>query len=108
VPLRDSNFNRSKSWLKGLEYAALGVPFVASPTKPYQKLAELGCGDVVRPTTRSTDAWQRALMRYVEDEEYRRLRAEEGRIQARSMTIEGHAEEWLQAWSNALTLRRAR
>ena len=44
VPLLDSAFNRAKSWLKGLEYAALGVPFVASPTPEYVKLAGLGAG----------------------------------------------------------------
>jgi len=107
VPLRDSTFNRAKSWLKGLEYAALGVPFVASQTKPYKQLHSLGICDVVQPTTASTSAWTRALMRYVEDEEYRLLRAEEGRIQARTMTVEAHAEDWLNAWRNALTLRRA-
>src|ERR1019366_1809483 len=35
VPLRPNRFNAGKSWLKGLEAAALGVPFVASPTPEY-------------------------------------------------------------------------
>ena len=30
VPLADLVFNYAKSWLKGIEYAALGIPFVAS------------------------------------------------------------------------------
>lgn len=107
VPLADTAFNRAKSWLKGLEYAALGVPFVASPSKPYQDLVRLGAGDLVSMTTRSTGAWKRALLRYVEDEEYRRLRSEEGRIVASGLTYEKHGEKWLQAWGNALTLRRA-
>lgn len=108
VPLRDSTFNRSKSWLKGLEYAALGVPFVASPTKPYQHLSELGAGDLVRTTTRNTGAWQDVVERLVTDAEYRRLRAEEGRIVARQLTYERHGEKWLTAWNSALSLRRAR
>jgi glycosyltransferase involved in cell wall biosynthesis len=108
VPLADSTFNRAKSWLKGLEYAALGVPFVASPTAPYRQLERLGAGDLVTSTTKNTNAWKRALLRYVEDEEYRRLRSEEGRIVASDLTYENHGEEWLQAWGNALTLRRAR
>ena len=40
VPLQRSRFNEAKSNLKGLEYAALGVPFVASPTAEYERLAE--------------------------------------------------------------------
>lgn len=40
VPLADNAFNRAKSWLKGMEYAALGVPFVASPRAEYERLAE--------------------------------------------------------------------
>jgi O-antigen biosynthesis protein len=107
VPLSDTKFNRAKSWLKGLEYASLGVPFVASPTQPYRDLVALGAGDLVSTTTRSTSAWKRELMRYVEDEEYRRLRSEEGRIVARQLTYEKNGEQWLRAWANALTVRRA-
>jgi hypothetical protein len=38
VPLADLPFNDAKSWLKGLEYAAAGVPFVASPAREYVRL----------------------------------------------------------------------
>ena len=40
VPLQASKFNNAKSWLKGLEWASLGVPFVASPTAEYLRLAD--------------------------------------------------------------------
>ncbi len=47
VPLRNVAFNRSKSWIKGLEYAAAGVPFVASPLPEYVRLRALhGIGRV--------------------------------------------------------------
>lgn len=107
VPLADTKFNRAKSWLKGLEYAALGVPFVASPTQQYKALAEFGMGDTVRTTTRNSRAWTDALLRFVEDEEYRQLRSEEGRILAGQFTYEKNGFEWLQAWGNALSMRRA-
>jgi hypothetical protein len=45
VPLADSRFNRCKSWLKGIEYASLGVPFVASPLPEYLRLAGEGAGE---------------------------------------------------------------
>ncbi len=108
VPLRDSKFNRAKSWLKGLEYAALGVPFVASPTAEYRKLSKLGAGDLVTTTTRSTSAWERALLQLIEDPDYAARRSEEGRTVASEWTYEKHAEKWLQAWRDALSLRRAR
>lgn len=38
VPLRDCPQNHAKSFLKGLEYAAAGVPFVAQRTAEYEAL----------------------------------------------------------------------
>lgn len=46
VPLSDRPFNRAKSWIKGLEYAAAGVPFVAADLPEYRRLANLGIGRV--------------------------------------------------------------
>jgi glycosyltransferase involved in cell wall biosynthesis len=108
VPLADTTFNASKSWLKGLEMAALGIPFVASPTQQYVKLSRLGAGDVVATTTTNTGAWTRALERYVDDAEYRQLRAEEGRIVTRGLTYEKNAEKWVNAWRLAQTVSQAR
>lgn len=44
VPLADVPFNRAKSWIKGLEYAAAGIPFVAQATPEYVELAAQGAG----------------------------------------------------------------
>lgn len=108
APLADTRFNGSKSWLKALEYAALGVPFVASPTQQYKALARLGAGDLVSSTTPSRSQWLRAIRKLVEDHVYRERRADEGREVARGLTIEGHAEEWVNAWHLARTIRTAR
>lgn len=49
VPLEMNPFNFSKSWLKGLEYASAGIPFVASPTPEYLALYnEYGIGRIAR------------------------------------------------------------
>lgn len=40
VPLTMNPFNDSKSWIKGLEYAAAGIPFIASPSAAYKQLKE--------------------------------------------------------------------
>lgn len=40
VPLTDIPFNNAKSYIKGLEYAAAGIPFVASHVGEYIRLRE--------------------------------------------------------------------
>ena len=46
VPLNDIPFNHAKSNIKGLEYAAAGIPFVAQALPEYQRLAGDGIGRV--------------------------------------------------------------
>lgn len=49
VPLSDVPFNLAKSNIKGLEYTAAGIPFVASDTPEYRALHEnFGIGQIVR------------------------------------------------------------
>lgn len=48
VPLRDTPFNRAKSFIKGLEYAAAGIPFVAQALDAYVDLASNGIGRTAR------------------------------------------------------------
>lgn len=54
VPLRMSPFNEAKSDLKGLEYAACGIPFVAAPSGPYVRLQD-DWGRCVRLARKSAD-----------------------------------------------------
>lgn len=46
VPLNDVPFNYAKSYLKGLEYAIAGKPFISSLTPEYKYLADAGIGRV--------------------------------------------------------------
>jgi hypothetical protein len=102
APLADTAFNRGKSFLKPLEMAALGVPFVASPLPEYARLAELGAGDLAsRPRQ-----WLAALRRLLTDAEYRAERAGRGREVAAGLTYEAHADGWAAAWSEPLKARR--
>lgn len=99
VPLALTNFNEAKSWLKGLEYASVGVPFVASPTQQYRELAENGIGWIAE----SPDDWYRLVGEMVNDDEHRNALATawRGEIAAR-YTIEAHAHRWWDAWGQAL------
>ena len=51
VPLNMIPFNEAKSNIKGLEYAASGIPFVAAPTGEYKALAADGVGRVAGSDT---------------------------------------------------------
>lgn len=53
VPLNDIPFNHAKSFIKGLEYAAAGIPFVSSYSPEYEYLAEQGIGRVAK----TQDEW---------------------------------------------------
>lgn len=103
VPLAENRFSEAKSWLKGLEYAAVGVPFVASPRADYLRLHAEGLGVLVEEPT----DWTAELRRLIEDDALRAERAEEGRETASSMTYELHAGRWMEAWECALANRRS-
>ena len=54
VPLVRNDFNESKSYLKGLEYAAAGIPFIATPTEEYRLLHAA----VVGRLSETPDEWR--------------------------------------------------
>lgn len=88
VPLRSTPFNEAKSDLKGLEYAAAGIPFVASPTSPYRELHERW-GDCVRIARKPVD-WVKGI-RHFADPAVRQDAAEE----LRKQVLERHLTEGL-------------
>lgn len=53
VPLNNIEFNHAKSFIKGLEYAAAGVPFISSYSPEYQYLADNGIGRIAN----TQDEW---------------------------------------------------
>ena len=60
IPLEDTPFNRSKSWVKGLEACAMGLPFVASKLPEYESL---GVGRLVDQRKPNADQeWIDALL----------------------------------------------
>lgn len=103
VPLDLIAFNEAKSHLKGLEFAAVGVPFVASPTGPYANLVAQGAGLVAD----KPKAWARHLRRLLTDDDHRAELAAAGRAVAARHTIEGNADRWWDAWTSCLDQRRA-
>lgn len=104
VPLADTQFNAAKSFLKGLEYSALGIPWVASPVVEYKRLQrELGVGALARKPL----DWFRSLKRLVDDEDHRLEQSAAGREAVRRLaTIEGNAWRLWEAWADALKAER--
>jgi hypothetical protein len=103
APLSDNRFNEAKSWLKPLQYAALGIPFVASPTIEYSKFAinlPAGSYGLARPKGKD---WYREVVRLL------RMSQDERDVlgnQLREYTFKHHTVEetswkWLLAWRAA-------
>jgi len=95
VPLEMNRFNEAKSHLKGMEYAACGVPCVASPTDSYANywLAGSDCGRVGLLARRPRD-WVRALDSLVNDHDLRREMGRAARLKASEHTIQKNAWRW--------------
>lgn len=78
VPLSNTPFNMAKSWIKGLEYAAAGIPFIAQDTPEYRALADLGAG----MTAKTPGEWLWGLRRLADPDERRALRESGLRVAA--------------------------
>ena len=85
VPLRDTPFNHAKSDIKGLEYAAAGIPFIATGLTSYSKLAKDWEGRGILLAKRPSD-WSR-LIKVLSNYEVRHASAEAAyaRVKARDI-----------------------
>lgn len=103
VPLERSDFNNAKSWLKGLEFAALGIPFVASATEDYRKLVSAGVGKLAEDHS----GFRYALRRWLNDPASALADGQTYRdIVKDQFTYETHAEDWVRAWERAVDIRK--
>lgn len=103
VPLELSSFNQAKSGLKGLEYAALGIPFVASPTREYELLEINGIGK----TAKSPGDWAKHIQRMIDRPAETERIANEARDRIRAEhTYSVNAPKWIEAWEKAIDYRK--
>jgi glycosyltransferase involved in cell wall biosynthesis len=96
APIADSAFNRSRSNVKVKEYAALGVPWLASPIGPYAALGADEGGRLV-----ADDRWYDEVERLVLDARGRRKLAKKAVKWAQRQTIEANAHVWEATFSEA-------
>ena len=86
IPIENSSFGAAKSWCKGLEACARGIPIIASAHPEYEALG------VARIVRRPRD-WVRHLEELSDPD----LRAAEGlanRARAQELSITNHWQEW--------------
>lgn len=102
APLADTRFNAGKSWLKPLEYAAVGVVPVMSPRAEYRAIHDLGVGLLARKPR----DWIRHIQRLVGDRALRTDMSQAAREVAAKLTVEDGAHLWWEAWSAAYGVER--
>lgn len=86
VPLEDCTFNRGKSWLKGLEASACGIPFVASRLPEYEAL---GVGRLAK----TPGEWRQHLDELL-DPEVRRVEGLRNRARAEELSVGKQWHQW--------------
>lgn len=91
APLRPHLFNRSKSNLKALEAAALGIPIIASDVGPYPDFVEHG---VTGFLVKRDHEWGKYLNLLVNDDELRLKMGAAAREKAQAWTLEGNIDKW--------------
>lgn len=96
APLRDTRFNRAKSDIKLLEYAALGIPALVSPARPYSDAIQAGCPAVLAHDARG---WETALEDMIVADGFRAELGAKAREWAATRTIEANAALWEKAYS---------
>lgn len=96
APLKATRFNESKSDIKLVEYAALGIPAVVSDVGPYRRAIDAGAPALPAVSHREFEAHLNAL---VSDEEYRSNLGKQAREWAASRTIEANAHRWEAAYA---------
>lgn len=101
APLADTRFNMAKSWLKAIEYSALGIPWIASPRVEYARLHAEGAGLLAK---RPRD-WERLCRELANDPIRRKELSEAGRDVAARFTIERNADLWMEAWARAYDIQ---
>lgn len=90
VPLSDIPFNYAKSNIKGLEYAASGIPFVASDLPEYRLLHEFGVGRLAR----TAEDWRLHLKELLDYTLRKREAARQYQTVTSDWSIQARAEEW--------------
>lgn len=96
APIADVSFNRVRSNIKVKEYAAAGVPWLASPIGPYKDLGKEQGGRLV-----ADYAWAETLAEIAADDAARARLAERSAAWGRTQTVTHNAQAWEAVFAEA-------
>lgn len=99
APLTPGVFNRSKSAIKALEYAALGIPVIASDIEPYRDFVVHG---VTGFLVRYDHEWLKYLGELAADDGLRESMGAKAREHARGWVIDDGWKLWQKAYEGVL------
>jgi len=99
APLADTVFNRSKSAIKAMEYAALGIPVIASDREPYRPFVLDG---VTGYLVRDEHEWGKRLYELVSDEAMRTEMGRKAKEHVAQWTIQRGWHQWDNAYRSLL------
>ena len=99
APVADIEFNRSRSHIKVLAFAALGIPVVASDAECYRDFILDGTTGFL---VRAEHEWGRRLYQLASDPAMRAEMGAKAREHARNWTIQGNWQQWQTAYQSLL------
>jgi hypothetical protein len=95
VLLSEIDFNRAKSTIKGLEYAASNIPFVAQGLPEYELLSQQGVGRVAY----TAEGWKAQLTDLLDYKTRKREAATQRNLVIKDHSIQARAHEWVEFYS---------
>jgi glycosyltransferase involved in cell wall biosynthesis len=101
APSADIPFNRSKTPLRALEMAALGIPIVASNLPPYDDFVQHDVTGFLVSTQRE---WEDAIQTLIKEPALRQKMGAAAKEQAAELTIEKNWHLWEAAYEKAAAL----
>ncbi len=102
APLTDIPWNRARSNVKLKEYAAAGLPWLASPVGAYRALGEKQGGRLV-----GDEAWGEEISKLILDAKARKKLGGKAHKWAKGETIDRHADLWDKALRDAIAAARS-
>jgi glycosyltransferase involved in cell wall biosynthesis len=100
VPLRDVEFNHAKSFIKGLEYSAAGIPWIAGWSPEYEYITSHGIGRLAR----TPDDWLSHLDE-LKNPKVRNIERQKNRLLLKELhSTEVKGLEWDQVFTEILAL----
>jgi glycosyltransferase involved in cell wall biosynthesis len=97
APLVERGFNECKSDLKLKEYAALGIPTVASRMKPFSISLKDGETGLFATTGKE---WYDGIKKLVEDEKLRKKMGKNAHKWYEENKLNDHVHEWMEVYQN--------